>query len=293
MADDASKISSGKLHTEHEDHPWTIDIPDHPGRTDSPTYVASRKLMNNIVSEAQPNFISPQGPYQDHHGGGLWVKDAHGWLLFKNVAGIEWSQQFCADPAKIEVLRQHAQRLYAAFPLTIPAMKQLLHGEVYALEDILNTPITTSDLVGRWVDSIFNASVPLAAAVHTGVLEPNGHASVDALHLQGGVHHYPTPITDIQLFKFEDFQLWVIDDEGELAAVTPAGKRGSGNSKVNVAYATPGTQLHKRWIKTHLAGQHLQLDEDSSLAKQAFASQTRQKSAKTAAVAASPASRAD
>jgi hypothetical protein len=26
-------------HTEHEDHPWTILIPDHPARTDSKTYI--------------------------------------------------------------------------------------------------------------------------------------------------------------------------------------------------------------------------------------------------------------
>ena len=279
MADDASQTpaapapATGKLHTQHEDDPWTINIPDHPQRADSPTYVLSRKLMNAIVNAAKPNFISPDGPYQDHHGGGLWVKDEQGWLLFKNVAGIEWSQQFCADPAKIDVLRQHAQRLYARFPETLAAMKALLGAAAYPLEEILSTPITTADQVSVWVDSIFNASVPLNAHLHTGVLEPNGQPDPNALHIEGGVHHYPTPITDIQLFKYDDFQLWVVDGEGELAAVTPAGARGSGDGKVNVAYATPGTQLHKRWIKTHLAGQHLQLAADSPLAKQAFAAQ--------------------
>jgi hypothetical protein len=273
MADDASPTSTlGKLHPEHEDHPWTINIPDHPQRADSPIYVSSRKLMNEIVNQAKPNFICPEGPYQDHHGGGLWVKDEQGWMLLKNVAGMEWSQQFCADPAKVDVLRQHAQRLYARFPETIGAMKALA-GDGYPLEQILTTEITTAEQVSAWVDSIFNASVPLNAHLHTGVLEPNGQADPKGQTIEGGVHHYPTPITDIQLFKYDDFQLWVVDSEGELAAVTPAGARGSGNGAVNVAYATPGTQLHKRWVKTHLADKHLQLDADSPMAKQAFAAQ--------------------
>jgi Family of unknown function (DUF6424) len=43
-----------------------------------------------------------------------------------------------------------------------------------------------------------------------------------------GVHHYPTLIVDIQLFKYDDFQLRVTDSEGNPAAVTPVGARGSG-----------------------------------------------------------------
>lgn len=268
------------MHTEHEDHPWTIQIPDHPKRTDSPTYVVSRKLMNAICSEANgvmaSFFFGEARPFQDHHGGGLWVKDDQGWFLLKNLSGMEWSQQFCADPAKVEYLRQIAQRVYAAFPKTIPAMKALLYGDAahYPIDDILSKPITTQDDVARWVDSIFNASVPLYAARHTGVLQPDGHSHVSAPEIEGGVHHYPTPITDIQLFKHDDFQLWVMDEEGEVAAVTPAARRGSNDGRVNVAYATPGTQLHKRWVRTHTRGDHLTLPADHPMSKQAFAAQT-------------------
>src|SRR5713226_7518219 len=38
-------------HTESEDHPWTIAIPDHVGRTDSPEYIKSRATMNQIAGE--------------------------------------------------------------------------------------------------------------------------------------------------------------------------------------------------------------------------------------------------
>ena len=62
----------------------------------------------------------------------------------------------------------------------------------------------------------------------------------------GGVHHYPTPIADIQLFKYDDFQLWVTDEEGNPAAVAPVSRRGSGDACVHVLYATPGSRLARR-----------------------------------------------
>jgi hypothetical protein len=271
----AAAPPSGGRHTEREDHPWEINIPDHPTRADSPTYVISRKLMNAVAGEAKAvtAFLGGEAPYQDHHGGGMWVKDDASWLFLKNLAGMEWSQQFCADPQKVDQLRQYAKRIYAAFPQSIPALKALLKGEAYPIDDILEKPITTAADVARWVDSIFNASVPLGARRHTGALSPSGAAGGSAARIEGGVHHYPTPITDIQLFKRDDFQLWVVDDDGKLAAVTPAHPRGSGRREVNVAYATPGTALHKRWIDAHHNQQHLQLDGGDPMAQQAFAAQ--------------------
>jgi len=263
---------SGGLHTQREDNPWEISIPDHPQRTDSPTYVISRKLMNDIVKEVKDFYLGTETPYQDHHGGGLWVKDDAGWLFIKNLAGMEWSQQFCADPAKVDRLRQFAQRIYKAFPQSIPALKTLVEGQNYPLEQILDEKIETQAQVARWVDSIFNASVPLSARRHTGVIDPKGGKAA-APTVEGGVHHYPTPITDIQLFKHDDFQLWVVDSQGALAAVTPAHPRGSGRSEVNVAYATPGTPLQKRWVAAHQKGEHLQLSGSHPMAKQAFAAQ--------------------
>jgi hypothetical protein len=267
-------------HTEHEDHPWTIDIPDHPKREDSKTYIVSRKLMNAIVKAASgvmhDFFCGEATAFQDHHGGGLWVQDADGWMLLKNLAGMEWSQQFCADPAKVDQLRRVAQRLYAAFPDSIPAMQQLLGDAAahYPLAAMLSEEIKDPDGVARWVDSIFNASVPLYAARHTGALKPNAHLPPGGLpHIEGGVHHYPTPITDIQLFKHDDFQLWVMDPQGQLAAVTPACPRGSGKGEVNVAYATPGTKLHDRWVVAHEACDHLTLEADHPMAQQAFSTQ--------------------
>ncbi|MGH9762659.1 MAG: DUF6424 family protein, partial [Blastocatellia bacterium] len=175
-------------------------------------------------------------------------------------AGIEWSSQFCADPAKVDALRQNAKRLYDKFPLTAKAFKDL----GFDLNALLNKKIETSDDIANWTDSICNASLPLPPDRHTGVVSP---------HHEGGVHHYPTPITDIDLFKRDDFVLWVTDPEGKPAAVLPIAPRGSGESKVEVAFATPGTKLHKQLMNSHKKGERLMVSGRHPMAKQAFKNQ--------------------
>ena len=299
------------VHTESEAHPWRIDIPDHPGREDSPEYRASRMRMNAMAAESS-GLIYGSGPYQDHHGGSLWLKDASGWFMVRNLAGIEWSAQFCADPAKVDLLRKNARRLYA---LAAPEIAQELDPG-----GLLDTPITDADGVARWTDSIFNAGVPLHPGFHTGVLpsakkpagaskavaetgdvagvadtskvdgagEPAeaigagttgaaaaaGAATAGMAALTdpepGGVHHYPTPIADIQLFKYDDFQLWVTDEEGNPAAVAPVSRRGSGDACVHVLYATPGSRLALRAAQARRDEVPLILGPDHPISLQAY-----------------------
>ena len=131
-------------HTEREDHGWTRNIPDHPPRTDSADYVRSRTRMNAMAHGVSPFFYGPPD-YEDHHGGGLWLKDDDGWFIVRNVAGIEWSAQFCADPAKVDQLRLNARRLYAAFPDAVAEL---------GIRDLLDTPIVDAAGVAVWTDSI-------------------------------------------------------------------------------------------------------------------------------------------
>ena len=165
--------------------------------------------------------------------------------------------------------------------------------------------------MAKWTDSIFNAGVPLHPTFHTGVL-PAGAAQNPAIPAsaqpasaqpvsaqpastqpasaqpasaaQGatvpasaepaaGVHHYPTPIVDIQLFKYDDFQLWVTDDQGNPAAVAPVDKRGSGNASVHVLYATPGSQLAQEKHAAESTGAPLILGPDHPLSQQAYQNQ--------------------
>src|SRR5690242_18011941 len=139
-------MTAAHEHTLHEDAPWTENIPGHPKRSDSPEYVKSRAKMNEIAREAHG---SPDGlfyggpPYQDHHGGSLWLKDEHGWFLVRNLAGVEWSGQFLSDPAKVDLLRRNAQRIYALFPEVVAEL---------GIGDLLATPITDAAGVARWTD---------------------------------------------------------------------------------------------------------------------------------------------
>jgi uncharacterized protein DUF6424 len=255
--------ASGADHTETETHGWTIDVPDHPTRQDSPEYVAARQKMNEIAGQSAGLIYGP-GPFQDHHGGALWLKDGQGWFMVRNCAGVEWSAQWCADPKKVDLLRQNAKRLY---DLLAPEVKQELDPG-----GLLDTPIQDAAGVAKWTDSIFNAGVPLHPAFHTGVL-PAGASQPPADPEPGGVHHYPTPIADIQLFKYDDFQLWVTDEQGNPAAVAPVAARGSGNAQVHVLYATPGSQLAAQKHAAEAAGNPLILGPEHSLAQQAYRDQ--------------------
>jgi hypothetical protein len=254
------------VHAESEAHAWGINVPNHPTRADSPEYVAARSKMNEIAGQAT-GMIYGQGPFEDHHGGALWLKDSQGWFLVRNQAGIEWSAQFCAEPAKVDLLRQNAQRLYN---LLSPEIKQQLDPD-----GLLDTPIRDAAGVAKWTDSIFNAGVPLHPTFHTGVLPSGGAQSPPAPEnaQPAGVHHYPTPIADIQLFKYDDFQLWVTDDQGNPAAVAPVDKRGSGNASVHVLYATPGSQLAQEKHAVESMGAPLILGPDHPLSQQAYQNQ--------------------
>ncbi|WP_377268038.1 DUF6424 family protein [Peterkaempfera sp. SMS 1(5)a] len=239
-------------HTEAEHLGWEINIPGHPARQDSPEYQQSRLRMHQILDTLQRPFYGT-GHVEDHHGGGLWFKDAEGWFLVRNLVGIEWSAQFCADPAKVDLLRQNARRLYAAFPGTV---------EELGIRDLLDTPITDAAGVARWTDSICNASVPLPHPVHSGEL-PAG----------GGVHHYPGPVAEITFFKRDDFVLWVTDQDGHPVAVAPVDRRGSGDGRAQVLYASPASPLYGRLSEAQAGGDVLVLPADDPVAEAAFARQ--------------------
>lgn len=204
-------------HVETEHDPWSINIGDHPARADTPLYGRSRKHMIAAVQGCQPWFFGDP-PYQDHHGGGVWVWDRKPLLVFLPV-GIEWSAQFCADPAKVEQIRQGAERLVFGFPRTEGWYTSTL-GMAPGDLSILHEPIVDDAGIARWTDSFWNASVPLPADKHTGTL-PKG----------AGYHHYPKPIVDIEMFKRDDFVLF---HNG--VAVAPVAPRGSGNGAVRVLY---------------------------------------------------------
>jgi hypothetical protein len=226
-------------HTRQEDFPWMIAVVEHPERRDSPAFVRSRTLMRKLVATT-PDWILEGDSYQDHHGGSVWVKDADGWLCLQLPLGIEWSAQFCADPAKVERLRRYAARVVAAFPETLPGYDALGYRDGGA---VLATPVTDAAGVAAWTDSIFNAGLPVPAAAHTGVLPK-----------AAGYHHYPKPIVDIDHFRFDDFRLFVTDPAGLPAVVVPISARGRGDGRVRLLAAHPDSLYVDRLLATARSG---------------------------------------
>jgi uncharacterized protein DUF6424 len=239
---------------------WKIRIPDHAGREQSSAFRAAKKLGNKIVRTLPGEEPYGPGPWHMHHGGSLWAFDGTRWRLFMNTVGIEWSAQFCADPAKIDQLRLNARALYEAFPATIPEMERLGYPRARKL---LDTPITDTKSVAAWVDSVFNACVPMAPPVHAGVL-PTG----------GGRHHYPAPITDIVHFKFDDFELFVTDPKTNTrVAVLPVSPRGSGDWRVTLTWAPPDTPLAIRKLNKAKKNERVIFQKGSVFSREAFHAQ--------------------
>ena len=254
MADDDG------THERGESLPWKINVRDHAGRKESSTFRNAKDLAKDIMATLEGREPFGPKPWQMHHGGSLWVFSQGERRLFRNTVGIEWSAQFCADPAKVDRLRLNARALYAAFPETVPEMKRL--GYTTAQKQ-LDTPITDAATVGVWVDSIFNACVPLPPWAHTAVL-PNG----------GGCHHYPAPITDIDQIKFDDFELWVTDPEtDDRVAVLPMSPRGSGDGRVTLTFAPVGHPLAVKKLMAAERDERVVFPPESDLARQAFARQ--------------------
>ncbi len=163
--------------------PVTVFTADHPQRTDSPEYIASRKwlvektpggcyICGGPVDLSHPEAPDQSKDLEDHHGGGLYVK---GVLVGFNLFPLEWSMGWGADPKKI-----------AAF------VGQLRNAGLCDYDK----PIQTTADVMAWVDSVFNANVKLCRPHHIGhatehSADHNGHEAV-------GIHNAPWPVLAAQ-----------------------------------------------------------------------------------------------
>jgi hypothetical protein len=249
-------------HTHGETHPWEIRIVKHPERSESAHFRAAKKTAKKILEEMSTDgneLPYGPGPWEMHHGGSLWVKAESGWRMYRARVGVEWSMQFCADPAKIDRLRQEAAELVDAFPLTLPALEELGYKRAPAL---LSTPVTDAEGVEAWTDSLFNSCVPMSNPHHSGVLPK-----------AAGEHHYPWPTKSADFFKFDDFQLWVTLPDGTHAAVAPVRRRGSGDGHVRIVHARHGTPAGDAVAEAQRRRMMAVLPPDSPVALEAFEQQ--------------------
>ncbi|MFJ8025856.1 DUF6424 family protein [Streptomyces sp. NPDC096311] len=252
--------------TESENHPWKIQLVDHPPRFESTYFQAAKKAAHKILAEMSDDNDLPYGPrppgaehWEMHHGGSLWVKGASGWRMYRARVGIEWSMQFCSDPAKVDRLRQEAAELIDAFPDTLPALGKLGYK---GAEELLRTPITDADGVERWTDSLFNACVPMSHGNHQGILPK-----------VPGEHHYPWPVKGADFVRYEDFQLWVNLPDGTHGAVAPVDRRGSGDGHVRLVHAPEGTTAGDTLATAQSLGKMAVFPANSTVALQAFRQQ--------------------
>jgi hypothetical protein len=262
-AGDAGSLAVSVLHQINVGETLEENIDGHAARTDSPEFVHARATVQKIAATLNPN---PYGapPIQAHHGGSIWVYDGKQWHLVLNWAGIEWSAQFCCDPARVEALRQNAVTITNAFPGTLTQLKELGYPD----GDLLSAPITDAAGVAKYVDSIWNSCVPIPTAGHIGSVNPKSP-------LGAGVHNYPEPMCAIPRFMVSTFVPFVVDKEsGAAAIVAPVAPPGSGDARVRVLFAEKGHPLAAAHDAAHAAGGALVLGADNPISQAAFVNQT-------------------
>jgi uncharacterized protein DUF6424 len=243
-----------------EDHAWNVYVVDHPNRTESPEFARAKRTVHKILADPGPSGLPyGPGPWEMHHGGSLWVRTGGGWRMYLARAGIEWSMQFCADPAKVDRLRQDALALVQAFPETLPELTRLGYPEA---ADILSQPVGDAGQVARYTDSVFNACVPFTRDDHQGILPK-----------AAGEHHYPRPAKSGDFIRFDDFQLWVTLPDGTHGAVTPLAPRGSGDGRVRLVFARHGTPEGDAVADAQRQHKAVILPPEHPLARQAYARQ--------------------
>ncbi|MEU0256200.1 DUF6424 family protein [Streptomyces sp. NPDC006184] len=256
---------------ESENHPWHTRLVEHPKRFESSHFRAAKETAQKIP-HAMDDSDLPYGPrpvdphkgskssehWKMHHGGSLWVKSPGSWRMYRARVGIERSMQFCADPEKVDRLRQEAAELVDASPLTLPAPAVLGYGRA---EELLRTPVEDADGVEAWT-ALFNACVPLSRGNHQGI-RPD----------VPGEHHRPWPVKSADFVRYDDFQLWVTLPDGTQGAVTPVDHRSSGDGHVRLVFVPEGSAAAATVAEAQDRGLMAVLPANSDAAKQAFAQQ--------------------
>jgi hypothetical protein len=263
----AKAVGASGLHVVRAGQQILENVEGHAARADSPEFVSARNALHKILAEIKQQtgkaFYYGDTPVQAHHGGSIWVHDGSNWRMYQNLAGIEWSGQFAADPKKVDILRQNAKALVDHFPATLGKLKDVGYTDA---EKILNTPIEDMTGVSLFVDSLFNACVPLPQAVHTGAISATDTRAA-------GKHTYPTPNDDTIFFCRDDFQAFVYEPKNKSTYnVAPVATSGPDARKVRVlgVHTESTNPLHVKRQKAIASGKALVLDADDPIAKKAF-----------------------
>jgi hypothetical protein len=265
-------MTTGSISSTHVIHTGeTLDqnVEGHPARKDSPEFVSARTTLHKLL----PRLFGGHNPWeiksgdvgvgvQAHHGGSILVysKVDDVWRIVLNIFGIEWCEQFSTDPAKLDLARQNAEAIIAAFPDTEPELQALGYTDVA----LLHHKIETADDIAKYVDSIFNACVPIPQPQHTGSVAAKTPEAA-------GVHNYPLPACNIPMFCVSTFDPFVVDAPSKtVAVVQPVSPIGSGDGRLRVEHAPPGHPLYEAHHKAEKSGNALIISADHPIALHAF-----------------------
>jgi hypothetical protein len=259
----AKHIGVAELHGIKVGESLTQNVEGHPPRADSPEFVKARATLHKILAELGDNFYGHgdgKDSIQAHHGGSLWCKADEGkWVLFINIAGVEWNEQFSAAFEKIDLLRQNAKRMVDAFPKTRQALKDL----GYDPDPVLDTPVTDAESCSRYVDSLWNSCVPLPQKVHTGTLSDKDERSC-------GIHNYPLPAWNLNFLARPDFKPFV--KIGKVEAVVGRVSHDPADKRVRLlgVHGDRKHPLHRLHQDAEAQGKAVVLEEHDPVSKAAF-----------------------
>jgi hypothetical protein len=141
--------------------------------------------------------------------GCLPVYDGKRWRVFRASVTIHPGVENCADPAKIDALREQAKNLLEHYPETLPQLDKL--GA--RVRTLVNHRIETFEDVLAWSESIFNVGPSSRQPLHV-------HETLDIV--------------------YDDFVLEVKSGRNP-AWVIPAAPRGSGVN-VTLDFSVPGSK---------------------------------------------------
>lgn len=215
---------------------------DHPVRTESDIYKASRKWLMSVPSgtcyvcggPADMSHPEPPGDpknQEDHHGGGIYLyQDGQPPILVGfNLFGLEWSLGWSASPETVN-----------AYVKVLNEVVTRLGGKPYTAEIA-----TTSDVM-NYTDSIYNADVKLCHEHHVAhedqhTPDVNGHEAV-------GIHNGPLPIWLGQATcDWERWDMW-----GGTTGTLCISPHGKGAHVLHVSPLHPDKKLYEEH-QAHLA----------------------------------------
>jgi len=167
--------------------------------------------MSAEATTVWTKIVSSMGGGKSHdfvilrYAGCIPVHDEGVWRVFKNTLTIYPGAENCADPAKVDALRENAKSLLEHYPETVPQLEKL----GVRVRALVNKPITDFEGVVAWALSIFNTGPvsKLPPHVHDTVDIAYGDVVIGVKHGRDAVYVIPAAPRGEGIFATLDFSV--------------------------------------------------------------------------------------